>query len=96
MTEGTKQKVAGVLIALAFVLGTAGMFGVVYAWQAHSFLEKVLYEDASGARFTRKRVLELVSENGMQQILQNAAKQAQEKAKGGDPVAAQPPAAPVK
>ena len=91
MTEGTKQKIAGVVIALMFVLGTLGVVGIVYAYKAHAFLTEVMYRDVSGAEITRADVLKPVAQNALQQMLQNAAKAQQEKAKAPTPAPEAPP-----
>jgi len=92
--EKIKRELVGIGLLLAAVVLGFALVGVWQGWKAGQFLAHPLYQDASGNVLTRQRVLELMSEQGAQTILQNLAKEA-EKAKAPE-TPAPPPASPVK
>lgn len=80
MTEGMKQRLVGIMIILAAFCATALGMGTYMAYKADAFFSEVLYKDNGGAILTRKDVLRAVAQGGLQQMLQNAAKEQQKAA----------------
>lgn len=67
-----------------------GAFGLYQSYQTWRFLSAVLYTDPQGNTISRGKVLEIVGDSALQQILQNATKA--QAAQNPAP----PPASPVK
>lgn len=80
LSEGSKQKMAGVAIVIAGIAVLFGIFGMYQGYKAGQFLNEVLYRDKAGNEVTRAWVLDFVGDNTLNTLLQNAEKAQKEQA----------------